>query len=370
MRIAYAITRADAVGGASVHVRDLARAMLERGHEVQVFLGGTGQVTAQLSAAGVPFRSLAHMGRSLSPYHDARAAFEFAQVLHEFRPHLVSAHTAKAGWIARAVCARMGIPAIYTPHGLSVGKRARAPVRLLARLAERAAGRWNQDIVCVCEAERRLALVYRIAPPERLHVIYNGVRDVAPELRASPGASPCRIVSVARFDEPKEHPVLLEAMSRLRDAAWELDLVGDGPLEQDCRAFAARLGIEGRVRFHGYLPDPAPVLARAACFVLASRSEALPRSLLEAMRAGLPIVASAVGGVAEMVDNGTNGLLIPKSDAGLFATAIRRLIVDERARTAYGRASRDAYEARFRFELMLEKTVALYGTVRERTASN
>jgi len=368
MRIAYALTRSDAVGGASIHVRDLARAMQARGHQVVVFIGGTGRVTDQLAAAGVPFRPLAQLRRSLSPWRDAWAISEFTTAMREFQPHLVSAHTAKAGWIARAVCARLAIPAIYTPHGLSVGKRAKAPVRMLAKLAERVAGRWNQDIVCVCEAECHLALASQIAPRERVHVIQNGVCDVAPELRASPAASPCRLVSVARFEEPKDHRLLLQAMSRLKDLQWELDLVGDGPLEKDCRALAATLGVGGRVRFLGYQPDPAPALARASLFVLSSRSEALPRSVLEAMRAGLPIVASAVGGLPEIVDSKSNGVLIPKSDEAKLAAALREMLLDARARAEYGRVSRAAYEARFRFDLMLEKTAALYGKVRERGA--
>ena len=368
MRIVYVITRADAVGGASVHVRDLASAMRARGNQVLVLIGGTGPVTDELAGAGVPFRPLEHLRRSISPWRDTQAVWELAAALLEFQPDLVSAHTAKAGWIARAACARLGIPAIYTPHGLSVGSRAREPLRTLARLAERYAGRWNYDVVCVCEAERQLALARHIASRDRLHLIHNGVRDVAPELRASPAGAPCRVVSVARFEEPKDHRTLLAAMSLLKDLDWQLELVGDGPLQENCRALASRLGIADRVQFSGYQRDPAPALARASLFVLSSRSEALPRSVLEAMRAGLPIVASAVGGLPELVDNGSNGVLIPNSEGGSLAWAIREMIVDGDARAAYGMSSRTAYEARFRFELMLEKTVALYDTVRERAA--
>lgn len=369
MRIAYAITRADAVGGASIHVRDLAWAMRARGNQVLVLIGGTGPVTDQLVGAGVPFLPLAHLRRSISLWSDTRAIREVASALREFQPDLVSAHTAKAGWIARAACARLGIPAIYTPHGLWVGSRAKAPLRAVARLAERAAGRWDHDVVCVCENERQLALASHIASRERLHVIHNGVRDVAPELKASPAGAPCRIVSVARFEEPKDHRALLVAMSRLQDLDWELELAGDGPLEKSCRALAAALGIADRVRFLGYQRDPAHALARASLFVLSSRAEALPRSVLEAMRAGLPIVASAVGGLPEIVDNGGNGLLIPKEDATGLALAIREMIEDGGARAAFGRASRISYESRFCFDLMLEKTAALYESVCERAGS-
>lgn len=364
------ITRADALGGASVHVRDLAREMRARGHEVLVLIGGTGPVTDELARAGVPFRALAHLRRPIAPYRDARALWEAVSVLRDFRPQLVSGHTAKAGWIARAACALLGIPAIYTPHGLSVGSRATPPVRALARIAERAAGRWGCHVVCVCEFERQLALKNHVATDGLLHVIHNGVREIAPELHAVPAAAPCRIVSVARFEEPKDHRTLFLAMSRLLDLDWEMDLAGNGPLEKECRLLAEKLGIGGRVCFLGYQTDPAALLARAGVFVLSSRSEALPRSVLEAMRAGLPIVASDVGGLPEMVDDGENGLLVPRMDADALSAAIRRLIADGSAREALGRASRNVYESRFRFDVMAEKTIALYETVCRRTTGN
>jgi glycosyltransferase involved in cell wall biosynthesis len=357
------ITRGDAVGGASVHVRDLAREMRARGHEALVLIGSTGPVTDELTRAGVPFRVLPHLRRLIAPWSDARALWEAVSALRDFRPQLVSAHTAKAGWIARAAAAALKIPAIYTPHGLSVGSRSKPARRVVARIAERAAGRWGCEVVCVSESERQLALRNRVAPDSRLHVIYNGVHDVAPGLRAHPGAAPCRIVSVARFDEPKDHRTLLAAMSRLPDLEWEMELAGTGPWIEPCRRLAGKLGIGGRVRFLGYHPDPAQVLALAGLFVLSSHSEALPRSVLEAMRAGLPVVASRVGGLPEMVTNGVNGILVPEADAGALAAAIRRLVLDRPAREALGRAGRDDYEARFRFEFMVEKTMALYRTV-------
>jgi glycosyltransferase involved in cell wall biosynthesis len=233
MKIAYVVTRADAVGGASIHVLEMARAMLSRGHEAVVFVGGAGPVTERLAQAGVPYRSLRFLRRAVHPVHDVRAWFELVDALREFQPDLVSTHTAKAGWVGRAACARLGIPAIYTPHGLPVGDRMSRRAAPFYGLAERVAARWGRAIVCVCEAERRLALAQRIAPPEQLQVIYNGVRDVPETLRASPAVSPPRIVSVARFEAPKDQATLLEALAMVSDLDWELDLVGDGPTEAD-----------------------------------------------------------------------------------------------------------------------------------------
>lgn len=366
MKIAYVITRADSVGGASVHVRDLARAMLGRGHQVIVFVGGAGAVTEQLRAVGVPFRSLRFLRRPVQIVSDVFAIRELAQAVREFGPDLLSLHTAKAGWVGRAVAARLGVPAIYTPHGWSIGDRHSLVEGMLFRLAEKAASKWAAAIICVCESERRLALEKGVAHAERLHVVYNGVGDIAAELRAEPDASPVRIVSVARFEAPKDHRTLLRSLAQLRSESWQLDLVGEGPLEREMRALAGALGIAERVHFLGYQQDPARTLGRAQIFVLSSRSEGFPRSVLEAMRAGLPVVATEVGGVPEAVTQGVNGLLVPRCEAGALAGAIGELITDGERRRRLGAEGRRVYESRFRFERLADETAALYSAVRAR----
>lgn len=363
MKIAYAITRADAVGGASIHVRDLAQAMIERGHEAMVLVGGEGPVTDQLGSAGVPFRSLRFLRRPLHPVRDARAFGEFSRALRELRPDLVSTHTAKAGWIGRAVCAHLGLPVLYTPHGWSIGDRVSPAHGLIFRLAEKTAARWASGIICVSEYERDLALRAGIAGREKLHVVHNGVRDIPEALRADPASSPARIVSIARLEPPKDHRTLLEALAGLRSLEWELDLIGGGPLEQEAGELAGALGIAARVHLLGYQADPSTVLARAQVFVLCSRSEGFPRSILEAMRAGLPVVATQVGGVEEAVTDGWNGLLIPPGNRGALEGALKKVIADASERQRLGIKARQIYEERFRFEGMLEKTMDLYDTV-------
>ena len=278
MRIVYLITRADAVGGATIHVRDLAREMVRRGHEVTVLIGGAGPVTDQLSTADVPFHSLRWLRRPLNPLLDLLALAELLRALRRLKPDLVSTHTAKAGALGRLVCRLLGIPALYTPHGWPAGDRMPRPARAAFAFVERLLARWSSAIVCVCEYERRLALDKGIAEAAKLLVIHNGVHDVDEHLRASPDRRPARLCSVARFDPPKDHPVLLHALALLRDSSWELDLAGDGPGQPEARRMVDELGLGGRVRFHGYLPDPSALLASSQLFILASRSEAFPRS--------------------------------------------------------------------------------------------
>lgn len=368
MRILYAITRSDAVGGASIHVRDLARHMQSAGHQVLVLTGGEGPVTSLLRAAGVPFLPLRFLCRSIRPWRDFQAFAEMARAIQMFRPDLVSLHTAKAGWLGRAACARLGIPALYTPHGWSIGGRLSRLGDPILGFAERVAARWAAAIICVCEFERRLALTRRIAPPERLRVILNGVHDIPPALLADPSQSPPRLISVARFQAPKDFQTLLLSLEALRAEPWELDLVGDGPLLPQLQTLAARLSLASRIRFLGYQPDPAEALSQAQIFVLSTRFEAFPRSILEALRAGLPVVATAVGGIPEAVEERVNGFLARPGDPASLASTLRPLLSDPLLRKQLGAAARRTYLERFRFERMARETQAAYDTVKEGTA--
>lgn len=368
MKLVYVITRADAVGGASIHVRDLAREMIARGHDVTVLLGGTGAVTEQLAAAKVPFLSLRYLGRSIHPLRDLFAVRELTAELRVLRPDLVSTHTAKAGLLGRLACRRLEIPCIYTPHGFAIGGRISPFLGPVFAMLERMAARWSAAIVCVCESEKRLALAKGIGPASRLRVIYNGMPDVEQADRARPGEEPVRICSVARLESPKDHETLFEALAALPDRRWSLELVGEGPLERKLRALAKSLNLEDRIAWSGYLPFPVAALARSQVFVLATRSEAFPRSILEAMRAGLPVIASNVGGVGEAVVDGQTGILVPPGDSEALGVAIERLMESAPLRQRMGEAGRQTFNDRFRFETMAAETIALYERV-ERSSS-
>jgi hypothetical protein len=117
MKIAFVITRADAVGGATIHVRDLAVALAAEGHSPTVLVGGSGPVSRELDACGIRVVSLPHLARPMNPLHDALAVREIAGAISRLAPDLVSAHTAKAGCLARLACSRMNVPVLFRSAG-------------------------------------------------------------------------------------------------------------------------------------------------------------------------------------------------------------------------------------------------------------
>jgi len=363
MRVAYVITRADDIGGAQIHVRDLSKALALRGHEPVVISGAMGPLSDQLQQAGVPYRQLPHLVWRLHALDDPRAFLELRRALQDIGPDLVSAHSSKAGILARLACRSLDLPVIYTAHGWSFGPTRSFAERVFHRTAERLAAPLSDRIITVCEADRRLAIQEHVFRPDRSITIHNGVPDLGADCLAKPVVNPPRLVMVARFAPPKDHATLLEALRDLKQQDWTLDLVGTGPTELLAREMVNEFGLAERVRFLGYRPDVPEVLARAQAFILSSTSEGFPRSILEAMRAGLPVVAPHVGGIRESVYTGRNGFVVPVGDSAALRDRLSELIQNPQLRKQMGRNSRQLYVEEFTFERMMRRTLKLYEEV-------
>jgi len=363
MKVAYLVTRADSLGGAQVHVLDLAQALQSSGGEPVVLAGGEGPFAAELRRSNVPVIEIRNLIRPVHPVRDCLALVEIVSTLRKIRPDLVCAHTAKAGLLGRLAGAALGIPTIFTPHGWSITDRISSRQGRVFRYVERMAGRFTTRIINVCEYERELALRCGIAAARRLAMIHNGMRDVPPSLQGNAGVDPPQLLMVARMEAPKDPATVINALAGLKDFAWRFDVVGDGPLEPGIRRLIDRLGLQDRVRLLGFRRDVSELIALSQVFVLSSRSEAFPYSILEAMRAGLPVVASDVGGVREAVIPDETGLLSPAGDPGALQLALRRLILDPALRSRMGAAGRLRYLSHFTFERMQANTFALYREV-------
>jgi glycosyltransferase involved in cell wall biosynthesis len=361
MKLGYAITRADILGGAHVHVRDVAAALQSRGHDVAVFAGRPGVFAEQLTRRSIRYVEIPGLERELDPLRDVAALARLRAALRDFGPDLVSTHCAKAGVLGRLAATTLRIPALFTAHGWSFSDGVPAGRRRLYRWLERAAAPLGDRIIAVCEGDRQAAIRERVAAAGKLRLIYNGMPDT--ELRAQPGSGPVRLIMVARACEQKDYVTLIKALSELRELEWHLDQVGDGPLLDDIRRVAHELGLSERITFLGLREDVGSLLARSHAYLLISKWEGFPRSILEAMRAGLPVIASDVGGVREAVTDGKTGLLVRRSDVRALADRIRQLIESPSQRVAFGMAGRARYAEKFTFDRMLDETLAVYREV-------
>ncbi|MBA3497824.1 MAG: glycosyltransferase family 4 protein [Gemmatimonadales bacterium] len=363
LRIAYVVTRSDPIGGAQVHVRDLSRAMHRAGHEAWVLTGGEGHFTEWLTAQGTPFTILRYLTAPIDPWRDLRALAEVRGALRAVRPDLVSAHSSKAGVLGRVAARSLGIPTVFTAHGWSFTPGVPAASAALYRWSERLAAPLASRIITVSNFDRELAIRERVASADRLVTIHNGMPDVPSALRAEPGATPVRLTMIARFEPQKDHATLFRALADVRDLDWRIDLIGDGPLLPEARRLALELGLAERVRFCGPVDNVPTLLAEAQVYLLISNWEGFPRSILEAMRAGVPVVASRVGGVDEAVEDGVSGFLAPRGDSTAVARALRTLLQDPALRRRQGARGRVLYEARFDLALTIARTVEVYNAV-------
>jgi glycosyltransferase involved in cell wall biosynthesis len=226
----------------------------------------------------------------------------------------------------------------------------------LERLAYRAA----HKVVCNSQAAM-VRLNQEGVSRQKLELISNGI-DPGRFRTGHPARTPRSIMTVAHLRPGKGIDVLLDAaaivMRSVPDVTFQI--VGDGSLRGELEAHCRALGVGGRVHFLGHTNDVAARLADASIFAFPSLMEALPNSVLEAMSAGLPVVASAVGGIPEVIDNERNGLLVPPQDPAALAAALERLLRDQVFAQRLGTAARATIESRFSFERMVSRFAELY----------
>jgi glycosyltransferase involved in cell wall biosynthesis len=248
------------------------------------------------------------------------------RLIRELEPDLIHAHGARAALPLTA--ARTGsTPAlVYSVHGYHFPAKA-GGVRSLAMLAERWCSARAEATVFVCEHDRTLAERFGILGRCRHHrVIRNGIVTEGLPRRAADAGGP--LVFAGRLVEQKNPLMLVEVLSLLRGEDVGLLVIGDGPLGAAIRARAEALNVLERIEFCGALPHDAALqaIARGKVLLLPSLWEGLPIVLLEAMAIGVPVVASAVGGVPEVVEHGRTGLLVDRQAPDRYAEAVRRLL--------------------------------------------
>jgi len=364
MRVLHLIGSLDP-GGAETLVAQIAARERAAGHDHRIAHLGNAWLAAEAERRGIPQETLPSRALYRSNLTLPLFVLGLARRIDRIKPDVVHAHlfgmTVAGAWAAR----RARVPCVATIHDryYLVEKRRRG--WMLARTG------LDGRLIAVSED---VARTIRDTSGLGARVIPNGV-DVAairPDpairrvVRAELGAKDDEpiLITVGRLERVKRHDILLEALARLRangDPA-KLWIVGDGSEREATAAAARALGLGDAARLLGHRDDTPRLLAAADLFVLSSDSEGMPVSLLEAMAAGLPAVARAVGGVPEVVVDGETGLLIDSADPAVLAGRFADALVPAR-RSAFGEAARRRAETHFSIEEMLAKHRALYAAV-------
>ena len=251
---------------------------------------------------------------------------------------------------------------MFTPHGWSFWSAGGATGRLYASL-ERLAAHWCRTIITLSADERDAGLAARVGSRDGYVVIPNGI-DLERFARA-PEPVAGRVLVVGRFAPPKRHDLVLRAFADVHERfpGSELWFVGDGDDRPAAEQLAAELGVQGATRFLGVREDVPELLAQAACVVLASDYEGCPLSVIEAMAAGVPVVATSVGGVPEVVRDGVTGILAEPGRPEGLARGLAELLGDEARAVELGRAGRELARERFSREQMAAATAEVYERV-------
>lgn len=359
-------------GGAEHVLVDLARVAVGAGIDLRVVsmmpLAGR-RYPPLLQEAGVPVGSL-----DLASRWDPRGPGRLVRLLEADPPAILHSHLKHADLLAGYAAGRLGIPHVSTLH--LVESEVRGINRFKRGLAARRRIRTATLTIAVSEAVRRWYLATYPADPSRLVVVPNGIPDpgLAPaairsRMRAALGAGEGTVVAatVAVMRPGKGHDDLLRAAVGL-DGGVLFVLAGSGPDEPRLRREAARLGIGDRVVFAGFREDVAAFLAAADLVVHPSIADALPTALIHALAAGLPVIASDVGGIPEIVTPDV-GVLVPPSDPAALREAIAALAGDPGRRAGMGSAARERFLSRFEATEWAARLRSLYESAASRRAA-
>ena len=379
-RVTHVITRLIR-GGAQLTLYNLVKGLKARGTVCEVVsgpeAGSEGSILDEVKALGVPVTLLPSLGREANPLWDAAALLALARHFAASRPEIVHTHTSKAGLLGALGARLAGVPSVvYTAQGHIFAERGAVPSvtdrprrRALFMALRRLAEARSDRIVALTPADLEEQVALGLAPREKYAVIPNGV-DPAPferlssraEARRSLGlpADAALVITVGRLSPEKSQDILLEALAAIGDRTVQAILVGDGPTRAALEARANQPDLSGRVHFLGLRTDVPLCLAAADLYVLPSRYEAQGMVVVEAMMAGLPIIASRVGGVPGIIAHGVTGILEPPESPDRLSRSIVSLVLDPERGNTLGQKARQYALADLGTDAMVDRYLALY----------
>jgi glycosyltransferase involved in cell wall biosynthesis len=377
IRVLRVIARLN-VGGPALHVTYLAKGLAERGYETTLVAGdvarGEESMAFVAERAGVEVEPLPGLSRELSPLRDAVAAWRLARIVRRLRPDVVHTHTAKAGAVGRVGTLLSGRRpvVVHTFHGHVLRGYFGGAGTMLFRAIETALARVTDRLVAVSPEVRDELVRLRVAPESKFSVVRLGIEleprvrfDGDPtEVRRRHGIPADKFVVgwFGRMTAVKRTEDLLTMLTGLRERGVDalLLLVGDGDDRARLEQRAHDLGIAKSCLFLGYQEDVAPWYAICDAVILTSANEGTPVTVIEALAAARPVVATKVGGVPDVIDDGETGFLVRLGDTHAMAERLEILARDPDRRRAMGSEGRRRVLERYAVSRLVDDVDELY----------
>lgn len=366
------------VCGPARHVVNLVKAMPDLGYETRFLTGAPetseGSMLAWAEAQGVIPAIVNHLDRPVVPLADFAAFHQIVREIRAFRPHVMHTHTTKAGCLGRLAAVVCGVPAIFhTYHGFIFSGYFSRPVSQIVVAIERFLACFTDRLITLTPGLGvELASRLKLSNNRKVEAVPLGL-DLAKNLalpRKSTGwrrsiglrADDFIIGIVGRVVPVKNHALLLQTFARLvkLQANLQLAVVGGGELENELRQMALNLEIADRVHFCGVTFNIEEVYADLDLLVLSSRNEGTPVVLIEAIASGCPVAATDVGGVAEILENGRNGFILPVDPEG-FARGLEAAVRTCRSQgVSYSDAFRNSWAEKYSIGGLAGRLDAIY----------
>lgn len=362
MKILYLITKSEA-GGAQTHVCQLSQYFHAQNNEVTVMAYPGGWLEEECRKMGIRFVPNLYFSNSLNPYKVWQAVRLVNQLIDKFQPDIVHCHSSGAGFVGR-LAVKNKIPTFFTAHGWGFNIGVTWWQKWLAILVEKYVSKYCEKIICVSDFVKDLGLKYKIAGDEKFTVIYNGIESEVQKSVKSKVSEKIKIIFVGRLAEPKDPLILIKACQELPVELKNnvaINIVGDGPKRKELELFLQKNKIEN-VNLSGSLSRERvfDIMVESDIFVLVSKYEGLPMTILEAMSFGLPVVASDVGGIKEVVKDGETGFLLKNNSVEELYLVLHQLLTNDNLRLVVAEKGRQKIQDEFSNTLMLKRVEELY----------
>jgi len=357
MKILYGITKSN-FGGAQRYVFDLAVGAQKEGHEVSVLLGGRGSLADKLEKENIKVIPVLSLSRDISLFDDWRALFSVSRILKQEHPDVFHINSSKMGGIGVIASRLAGIKKIiFTSHGWAFNEPRPLWQKTLIKLFVWMTILLSHKTVCVSEKTKKDVASWPLVK-NKLIVIRNGISRFNLDIRTD---NTFTVGTIAELHRIKGLDILLTAWSEfIKNHMAGLVIIGEGEERENLENMANNLGISGSVVFRGFVDNARSLLSTFDIFILPSRSEAMPYAPLEAGFVGLPVIATNVGGIPEIIEDGVSGLLISKENPGAILSALIKLYEDENLRKRLGENLKKKVETEFSSDKMTEDTLNLY----------